>query len=131
VNQRTVSDLHAMLAGMAPRLDEQAWVFAPVASDAAPPGSAFAVICEEEGRCAILPASEGPPGTAPFARIILQVHSDLEAVGLTAAVASALAAAGMPCNVIAGLHHDHLFVPWDARDMALAVLRAVSRDARA
>ena len=42
---------------------------------------------------------------------LLQVHSALDGVGLTAAVAGALAAAGIACNVIAAFHHDHLFVP--------------------
>ncbi|MEL7447263.1 MAG: ACT domain-containing protein, partial [Pseudomonadota bacterium] len=28
-----------------------------------------------------------------------------------AAVADALANAGIPCNAVAALHHDHIFVP--------------------
>ncbi len=43
--------------------------------------------------------------------ITLTVHSDLQAVGLTAAFAAALAQADIPCNVVAGAYHDHLFVP--------------------
>jgi hypothetical protein len=37
-----------------------------------------------------------------------------------------LADAGISANVIAALHHDHIFVPWDRRDDALAVLRGLS-----
>lgn len=44
-------------------------------------------------------------------RITLCVHSDLEAVGLTAAFATALAEVGISANVVAGYHHDHIFVP--------------------
>ena len=43
-------------------------------------------------------------------------------VGLTASFSRALAAAGISCNVIAGLAHDHLFVAWDDRVRALALL---------
>ena len=62
----------------------------------------------------------------PWARISLTVQSDLAAVGLTAAFARALAAEGISCNVIAGVHHDHLLVPWDRRDDAMATLRRLS-----
>ncbi|HCH64870.1 MAG TPA: acetyltransferase, partial [Deltaproteobacteria bacterium] len=55
--------------------------------------------------------------------ITLTVHSDLQAVGLTAAVASALTAVGVSCNVVAGAHHDHLFVPEGMADRAMAALR--------
>ena len=57
--------------------------------------------------------------------ITLRVHSDLAAVGLTAAFARALADAGIACNVVAGVHHDHLFVPADRAGDALAALRAL------
>jgi len=122
-----VSDLAEMLAGMSPVLDERAWAFALLDEGARVSADSFAVVRENEGTSAILPAS----GNAPrFARITLTVHSDLEAVGLTAAVSSALAAEGIACNVIAGFHHDHLFVPWNRRMKALDVLDALSDDAR-
>ena len=54
--------------------------------------------------------------------ITLSVHSDLHAVGLTAAIAAALAAEGISCNVVAAVHHDHLFVPIDRADDAIAAL---------
>jgi uncharacterized protein len=61
--------------------------------------------------------------------ITLSVMSELEDVGLTAAVAQALAAANIPCNVVAAVHHDHLFVPIESADEALAVLQALQASA--
>lgn len=55
--------------------------------------------------------------------ITLNVHSDLQSVGLTAAFASALAQANISCNVLAGAFHDHLFVPAESGERALATLR--------
>ncbi len=117
-----VSILAQMLAGMAPALDQRRWDFALVEGD--PPSGAFAIIREAEGTTAILPTDDGG-----FARITLMVHSALEGVGLTAAVAGGLAAAGIACDVVAGYHHDHLFVPWPRRDEALAILQRLAASA--
>lgn len=119
-----VSDLQAMLAGMAPLLDAQAWAFVVV--DGAAPDEAFATIREDEGTTAIVPDPEGD-----FARITLMVHSALDGVGLTAAVAALLAERGIACNVVAGFHHDHLFVPWARAEEAMQALAALSKGAAA
>ena len=50
-------------------------------------------------------------------------------MGLTAAVSTALAGAAISCNVLAGFHHDHLFVPADRADEALDVLLALTTGA--
>ena len=57
------------------------------------------------------------------------MHSDLAAVGLTAAFSQALAQAGIGCNVVAGTVHDHLFVPAERAADAMAVLQALQEDA--
>ena len=115
-----VSDLRAMLSGMAPVLDVRRWGF--VLIEASPPADAFALIREDEGTTAIVPDAGGD-----FARITLTVHSALDGVGLTAAVAGALAERGIACNVVAGFHHDHLFVPWARAKEALRTLAVLSK----
>ncbi|MEZ5376528.1 MAG: ACT domain-containing protein [Acidimicrobiales bacterium] len=57
--------------------------------------------------------------------LTLDVHSALEAVGLTAAFSTALGSAGIPCNVLAGFFHDHLLVPVDRADDAIACLEGL------
>jgi hypothetical protein len=111
-----------MLAGMAPALDARRWEFALVAGD--PPAGVFALIHEDEGTTAVVPSESGD-----FARITLTVHSALDGVGLTAAVSTALAGQGIACNVVAGFHHDHLFVPWARAADALAILSGLSAHA--
>jgi len=88
----------------------------------------FAFVLEEEGFTQVKKTTIADKGPL-FARITLQVHSDLEGVGLTAAVSAALSRAGIACNVIAAFHHDHLLVPWERREEALAVLKKLSSHA--
>lgn len=54
--------------------------------------------------------------------ITLSVHSSLEAVGFTAAVANKLASMGISANVVAAHYHDHVFVPEDKAELALKIL---------
>lgn len=122
-----VADLATLLRTMRPVRHPGVYVYC-----AAPPGldlaalPAVAWVREAEGATVILEAGAAiAAGLAPAFRaawITLTVHSDLAAVGLTAAVARALADAGIACNVVAGLRHDHLFVPVDRAESALAVL---------
>ena len=62
-----------------------------------------------------------------WARIALQVHSSLAAVGLTARVAESLAARGISANMVAAYHHDHVFVPWPQRHEALIILENLAK----
>ena len=61
-----------------------------------------------------------------FRCITLGIHSSLEAVGLTAAVAGKLAEHGIAANVIAAYFHDHIFVQSGLADQAIGILSAYS-----
>lgn len=93
-----------------------------------------AVLREQEGTTVVATveaaAREGWDVGFEAAWLTLDVHSALEAVGLTAAVATALAAEAIPCNVLAGYHHDHLLVPVDRVDAAVACLARLREDRR-
>lgn len=125
----SVTDLKAMLIGMDPHLSEREWCFQSISDPRFLPETAFAMIREEEGLCCILPAAAANEDAPRFAKITLRVHSDLEGVGLTAAVSTALATSGIACNAVAGLYHDHLFIPWERREKALKLLERLSLDA--
>jgi hypothetical protein len=58
-----------------------------------------------------------------FRMITLNVHSSLEAVGLTAAVSKKLAERDISANVVAAYYHDHIFVQSSKADAALAALK--------
>ena len=93
--------------------------------------SPVATVSESEGLTIVVPEEQAiHAGIAKVFRaswITLTVHSDLQAVGLTAAFASALGKAGISCNVVAGAFHDHIFVPVEQAHQALAALKALQQ----
>lgn len=124
-----VRDRARMIAGMAPSLDAETYVFCScdAAFGAAYRDAALGSFREAEGVTLILAERDarraGFPVDAPMRRITLQVPSALDGVGLTAAVAGALAEADVPCNMVAAYHHDHVFVPAADADRALDILK--------
>ena len=128
MNDPGVRDLAELLRRLEPVRRPGEFVVVSTTSENSLP--ALATVDEAEGTTLVLERHEadafrlGHAGT--FAWITLTVHSSLEAVGLTAAVAGALAGRNIPCNVLAGFHHDHLLVPSDRADEAIAALRELS-----
>jgi uncharacterized protein len=131
------TDLNALLRQLKPHLHPQdfRFVFIPNGKSMDPSLKPMALVAEEDGLTVVTP-SRNVAGkifemSGPMARITLTVHSSLEAIGLTAAVATALTARNISANVIAGFKHDHVFVRWDQRDMAMDTLNKLSADAAA
>lgn len=124
-------NLGVLLRTMEPRLAPGDYVFRTFLHGEGPPPGAIGTFREAEGWSAILRLDtvdpEGRSGAGSFRLITLEVHSSLQAVGLLAAVSTALARAGIACNVVSAFYHDHLFVPAAAAERALAVLRTLSR----
>jgi hypothetical protein len=65
---------------------------------------------------------------ATWSMITLSVHSDLEAVGFIARVASELAREGISVNVVSAYYHDHLFVSAEDGQEAMEILQALSEN---
>ncbi len=122
------TDLAAMLASL--QVERRPGTFAfvtgewPTLADAA-----HATIEESEGTTLVVAADAARQAGAPVdfeaAWLTLTVHSALEAVGLTAAFSASLGERQIPCNVIAGYYHDHLLVPAERVDDAIAALHAL------
>ncbi|AWB48816.1 hypothetical protein HYN69_10120 [Gemmobacter aquarius] len=123
---KLVRDGRDMVAGMSPQLTEGRFAFVDGPEELL--AQAIGFFREAEGLSLIVPA-----GLAPNAMVMrcitLQVHSALDGVGMTAAVAGALARAGISCNMVAALRHDHVFIPETQAEAALAVLLALQRGA--
>ena len=109
-----------------PTLYPEPYVFVTV--PAPPPDiEPFAVVREDEGLTLVLTQDQADRAGLAYdyraARITLSIGSSLSAIGLTAEVSRMLAHAGISCNVIAGVRHDHLFVDAGRGAEAAALLR--------
>lgn len=131
-----ITDLDVLLRQLSPRLDPERYAYAALPSSQ-PLGALtpIAIFEEAEGRSVIAPLmrlkDQGIEPVFICRRITLDVNSALQAVGLTAAVSQALAEAGVSANIVAALHHDHVFVPESQAGEALSVLKKLSDRGRA
>ena len=131
---KAVSNLAELLHSMHPVLNRGVYAFVSLPGGSVPDRvEPIAMFRENEGLTLIVEERQASDAQLPVlfraAWITLTVHSDLQAVGLTAAVATALAAAGISCNVVAAAYHDHLFVPVESASQAIAVLRTLQERA--
>lgn len=126
-------DLAVLLASMEPERRPGTFVFT-TGEDVPEWAHPVVVVREAEGITTVLERSQADARGLAYdfvaAMVSLRVHSALDAVGLTAAVSSELAANGISCNVVAGYFHDHLFIPEADADRAVALLRDLAARSR-
>ena len=132
---KSISNLAALLSSMEPALHAGIYAYCVVAHGADISAlSPVATVSESEGLTLVLPEEQANhAGLSVLFRaawITLTVHSDLQAIGLTAAFAGALGQAGISCNVVAGAFHDHIFVPVEQAQQAIATLKALQQESQ-
>lgn len=109
-----------------PRLNNEVYVYLSVPDrDKVPDGYLF-VFHETEGVTVVM--EEGAALKAGFECIFrsrwitLEAQTNLSGIGITAAFSKALSEAGISCNVVAAVRHDHIFVPVEYAEEALKIL---------
>jgi len=125
------TNLQALLKTMSPKLNEGDYVYCTVTTlNHIEPKEIIGLFKEEEGWTVILNkqlADKLHLGyTYVAAWITLTIHSSLEAVGLTAAFATALGNEGISCNVVAAYYHDHIFVAKGDAEKAMSALQKLA-----
>ena len=129
------TDLSKMLATLAPKLHDEEYVFCTFVNgrygdylELEP----IASFMEAEGLTLVIPKAladqHGIAYEGVFRCITLSVHSSLEAVGLTAVIATQLAKHNISANVIAAYYHDHVFVQNGRAEDALAAIISLQND---
>ena len=127
------TDLTELISNLQPTLDADDFVFV-ILPEARYGGGAelepIASFQEREGLTLVVRKGQADQARLSyhgcFRKITLQVHSSLQAVGLTAIVATSLRRAGISANVIAAFHHDHVFVPAERSEEAIRILSSLT-----
>lgn len=125
-------NLTQLVQGMAPKLNTGEYVFVTVKDSSSVNRSE--IICEfkeKEGITLVLARSKADALKLTYqftaSWITLQIHSSLEAVGLTALFSTELAKHNISCNVVSGYYHDHIFVDKKESKKAIEVLIDLSK----
>jgi len=127
------TDLSVLLKNLNPVASSENYVFTTLPADKLSStlvSVAKGMFQEREGTTLILPVTAAKQANLQFEGyyrcITCEVHSSLDAVGMTAAMSTALGNAGISANVVAAYYHDHIFVPAEKVDVALDVLTSLS-----
>ncbi|NAS30274.1 ACT domain-containing protein [Flavobacteriaceae bacterium R38] len=126
-------NLTELIKEMNPVLNKHEYVFCCV--DSLKNISRKHILCEfkeEEGTTIVIKREKADQYGLPYSYIAswitLKVFSSLNAVGLTAIISTALAEKRISCNIIAGYHHDHIFVDKEYGQKAIDTLIELSKN---
>ena len=125
------TDLAALLRDMKPEMPDGIFVFCTIAHGAEISAAVTPLLTfrEHEGTTLVIPIEEAERlklrHQFPSRLITLTVHSALDAVGFLAAITTRLAAASISVNAVSAFYHDHLFVPEQRAEEALALLQSM------
>ncbi|MBK8518730.1 MAG: ACT domain-containing protein [Saprospiraceae bacterium] len=127
MNKET-SELENLISNMNPILNDADYVFCAVSDiSGIDLNSIVMQFKEKEGLTLIISKSEADKLGLVYeyvaSWITLSVQSQLTAVGFTSAFSKVLSDQNISCNVVAALHHDHIFVNKSDAARAMEALR--------
>ena len=125
------SDLNKLIKGLSPKLNDGEYVFTSIKDiELIDISEAICTFKENEGSTLVLERNRADQLGLKYnfiaSWITLEIHSSLNAVGLTSLFTTELANYGISCNVIAGYYHDHIFVSTKDSLKTLEILKQLS-----
>lgn len=130
-----IVDIKVLLKDMKPVLDNTDYVFCTkkyfTLNEEIMNLNPIGTFLESEGMTIIISKAKADENDlsyeSVFNKITLEIHSSLDAVGLTAAFSKQLTQHNISANVIAGYYHDHIFVPKEKANLAIKALEKLSK----
>ena len=127
------TNLSKLIKNLKPQLHKGAYVFTTVKNiDQIKGADTICQFRESEGVSIVIEKQKADQLNLSYdyiaSWITLQIHSSLDAVGLTALFSTELAKHNISCNVIAAYYHDHIFVDQKDANKAMRVLRDLSEN---
>ncbi len=124
-----IKELEILLSSIDPVLDERSFIFCTFSEfnwNEVQQMKPIGCFHEKEGLTLIITKQEAINKNIDYESVYrlisLNVHSSLDAVGLTAAFSAKLAEKNISANVVAAYYHDHIFVPEEKAEQALAAI---------
>ncbi len=130
MNTHGEMNLKKLLSNIAPVLHDECYVFnsSNMSLMDAAKLEPILIFKEKEGTALILTKEKAIEHNLKYhyesKMITLNVHSSLDAVGFLAAITQKLAAHSISVNPVSAHYHDHLFVPKDRAQDAMATLQS-------
>ena len=127
------TELKKLIRSMRPELNSGDYVFTTQLSTShIPVDGIIGQFLEKEGTTLIIEKQKadalGLQYTFVSAWITLNIHSSLDAIGLTAIFSSELAKNYIGCNVVGGYYHDHIFVGKKDGEKAVKILEELAEN---
>lgn len=127
-------NLTTLIASMSPVLAESEYIFSTLETcdyEYVASLNPVGTFQEKEGLTVILTKEKADEFNIAYSGlfkcITLNVHSSLDAVGLTAAVSTKLMQSNISANVVAAYYHDHVFVAAKDAEQALIDLNTLAQ----
>jgi hypothetical protein len=128
-----VTNLKVLMKSMRPELQDGIFVFCFLPKEQRMPTDLSPIMTFEEHEGTTFIARKEDVVQAGLShqfesrQITLMVHSSLDAIGFLATITDCLAKAGISVNPVSAFYHDHLFVPTERADQALALLTELAK----